>query len=127
MPRLWPSTPRAVTPPAPTVNDQIARATGQVKDFFTSATTTLGQITDQASAEAALPRLRELAGQFESLRTSTAGLPTAVRDGVRPVVSQSWSALQATIDKVTAIPGVGSVLRPVVDQIRTTAEAFTSP
>ncbi|HVP73226.1 MAG TPA: DUF937 domain-containing protein [Phycisphaerales bacterium] len=119
--------PRTITPPSVSVNDQITRATGQVKDFFSSANSTLGEITDQASAEAALPKLRELASNFETLRTSTSTVPVAVRDAVRPVVSQSWSALQSTIDRVMALPGVGSVLRPVFDQIRTTAEAFTRP
>jgi hypothetical protein len=126
-----PGTPRPQVAPDTSVNtaveEQATRLTGQAKDFFSTATGSLAKITDRASAEAALPQLRELAGKFESMRTTAGSLPASARERVATLVSESWPALQAALDKVMAIPGVGEVLRPVADQIRSTISAFTRP
>jgi hypothetical protein len=109
------------------VDEQVTRLTSQVSDFFTGATDSLKKITDRASAEAALPQLRDLAGKFDSMRATAGNLPSSARERVVSLVAQSWPALQAALDKAMAIPGVSDVLRPVVDQIRNGVNAFTQP
>jgi hypothetical protein len=49
---------------------QIAGLTGQVNDFFRSATDTFAGIKDAASAEAAVPKLRELSTRVDSMRVA---------------------------------------------------------
>ena len=123
--------PRAVTPPTvnptPLVDEQVTRLTDQARDYFSTATTELGKITDRASAEAALPRLREFATRLDSLRTSVGTLPAASRDKIASFINSSAPSLRSTIDKLMANTEVSEVLRPVADQIRNSITAFTKP
>jgi hypothetical protein len=96
----------------------------QVSDFFKSTSQTLGTITDASSAEAALPKLRDLSTKFDTIRTATDALPLDARGGITSAVKASQSGLQTTVDKLMAIPGVSDKIKPVVDDLMKKINTF---
>jgi hypothetical protein len=94
-----------------------SKVTTQLTDFFKSATDTVGQIKDPASADAAIPKLRELGDKLDAVKKMTATLPTDARAKLTPMITDARTALDAAVQKVSAIPGVGDKIKPVVEEL----------
>ena len=73
--------------------------------------TSLGNITDVATAKAALPQLTAATGELDKL----SALPATAKSGITGLVVAAMPALKAQADKVLAIPGVGDVAKPTLD------------
>jgi hypothetical protein len=80
-----------------------------------SVTNSLGSITDVASAEQAVPQLGVATEKLGGLANMVAKLPEAAKLPVQQIISGGVPQIQAMIDKVSAIPGVGPILKPVAD------------
>ena len=80
-----------------------------------SVTDSLGGITDAESAKAAIPKLGETASQLGGLAGMMDKLPEAARGPISGIVSTGLPQIQGLIDKVSAIPGVGPIIKPAVD------------
>jgi hypothetical protein len=104
-------------PPKTIVQDQ--RVSVNVKEELSvilgSVTNSLGSITDVASANEAIPQLNTATEKLGGLANILTKLPEAAREPVKLVISGGLPQLQALIDKVVAIPGVGPVIQPVTD------------
>ena len=122
------STPPQVSPVTPPAvgTDQVARLTGQVTDFFRSATDTFTGIKDTASAEAAAPKLRELSTKLDTLRVAMNQLPADARAKVVALVKDLGAKLLPTIEAAMAMPAVGDTLKPYVDDLRSKLNALGS-
>ena len=120
---FWPKAKPATTdlmPPAVTQGvDAVTTVTKDVTDLFNRATADFTGITDAASAQAALPRLRDLATQFGDLSEDIQAIPAVERTAVTTAWDTAKATLMSLIDKVLALPGVRDVIGPVVDEIRT--------
>jgi hypothetical protein len=92
--------------------------TGQVNDFFLSATNTFTGIKDAASAEAAVPKLRELSTRLDSMRVAMDQLPTEARSRLAALVKESSAKLMPVMDSVVAMPAVSDTIKPLVDELR---------
>jgi hypothetical protein len=112
-----------VMPTSP-VTDQVARLTGQVTDFFRTATTTFTGIKDAAAAEAAVSKLRELSSTLDTIRVAMNQLPGDARAKLVALVQELGTKLMATLDSVMAIPAVGDTLKPFVDELRSKLNAM---
>jgi len=110
--------PTAPVIPSSPVTDQVTRLTGQFTDFFRSATDTFTSIKDTASAEAAVPKLRELSTTLDTMRVALNQLPGDARVQVVALVQELGMKLMSTLDSVTAIPAVGDTIKPFVDELR---------
>ena len=77
----------------------------------------LGGVKDEATAKSSLPKLQDLAGQFDKLKGLAMGLPADARHPLVVMISGVMPGLASSIDKALALPGVGAVLKPVLDQI----------
>jgi hypothetical protein len=97
-----------------------------VTDSIASLRSTLGGVTDAASAQAALPRLREAAAQIDRVNGLTSQLSAEQRRVFAGLVSPLLPALNQLIDRVLAIPGVAEVLKPTLDTIRARLTAFAA-
>ena len=75
----------------------------------------LSGITDVESAKAALPQLDESTTKLGSLAGMLDKLPESAREPVMKIVSEGIPQIQSLIDKISAIPGVGPILKPVAD------------
>ncbi len=91
--------------------------TGGLDGIFSSTTEALGGITDAESAAAAIPALEEVGGTLGGLNETISSLPDAVKGPIASVVGSGVEGLQPIIDKVTAIPGVGDLITPVIEPI----------
>lgn len=92
--------------------------TGQLKDLFSSAQTSLGGITDIESAKAAIPQLTDFSGKLDGITAMADKLPEASKPVFNSVVQGGLGQMQPMLDKVMAIPGVGAVLGKVIDPLK---------
>ena len=77
----------------------------------------LAGVKDEATAKSSLPKLQEIAAQIEKLKGTAMALPADARHPLVVMISGVMPGLASMIDKALALPGVGAVLKPVLDQI----------
>ena len=91
----------------------ISDATGLIKD----ATDSVASIKDEASATAALPKLKDITTKLGALQSQWAQLPQplqkTVSDALRPLIAKLREAAQP----VLALPVVGAKVKPIVDEM----------
>ena len=97
---------------------------GDMTGLFGKLTDSFKGITDVPSAEAAVPGLKDLAGILEGYKATADKLPEAGKATVKEMVGTNLGTLQPIIDTVLAIPGVGDILRPIVEPMLNTLSAF---
>ncbi|MGB7156709.1 MAG: hypothetical protein WBD40_01505, partial [Tepidisphaeraceae bacterium] len=95
-----------------------------ITDTFTAAGKTMSGITDAASAEKALPALKAMPKQLESIQTGLSALPSDSQSKLSATLRTSAQTLNAGIEKAMAIPGVADKIRPHVAPIQEQLKAF---
>jgi hypothetical protein len=90
----------------------------QVVDSISSLRTTLGGITDAASAQAALPKLREVTAQVGKVSGLVGQLTADQRKILAEIVNPLMPTMNQLFDKVLAIPGVTEILKPAIDALK---------
>jgi Bacterial protein of unknown function (DUF937) len=119
--------PPSVSVPPPSLDtDQVARLTGQVTDFFRSATDTFAGIKEAASAEMAVPKLRELSTTLDTLRSTMNQLPVDARAKLIALVKDLSAKLMPTLDSAVTLPAVGNTVKPFVDELRRKLNAMVT-
>jgi hypothetical protein len=91
----------------------------QLGDSIGSLRTSLQGVTDEASAKAALPKLQEVKTQVDKVTSVVGQLSPEQRKIIFGLVGPAMAALNQLFDKVLAIPGVGEVLKPTIDALKT--------
>jgi ABC-type transporter Mla subunit MlaD len=84
----------------------------------------LSGITDAASAEAALPALNEVRTKLDDLTATVDQLPAEAKTTLSGVVSGMLPKLQALVDQVSGIEGVGEVVKSAVEPIMAKLDAW---
>jgi hypothetical protein len=87
----------------------------EVTGVFENATAALNDVTDAASAEAALPRLNEIDANLDRLGGLAGQLPAEGKSALAALINGALPELEALITRVTEIPGVGDVIGPVAN------------
>ena len=82
-------------------------------------------VTDQASAQAALPKLQEATAQLDTVGQLAAQLPTDARKALGSMTSNAMPALREMMNKVMEQPGVRDVLKPAADALQAKFAALT--
>ena len=98
----------------------------QVTDSITNLRTTLTGITDAASAQAALPKLREVTAQIDRVDGLLGQLSPEQRRVLAGVVNPLMPSLNQLFDKALAIPGVAELLKPTIDALRAKLTLLTA-
>jgi hypothetical protein len=98
----------------------------QVTDSITNLRTTLGGITDAASAQAALPKLRDVTAQIDKVDGLIGQLSAEQRKVLAGMVNPLMPSLNQLFDKVLAIPGVSELLKPTIDTLRAKLAVLTA-
>jgi hypothetical protein len=101
--------------PVAAETDQTAQFTTGLNGALNNITQTLNGVHDPASANEALPKLKDASGQLDGLKSIWARLPDSAKTQIKGSVAPSLTAVQELIAKVTAIPGVGDILKPTTD------------
>jgi hypothetical protein len=97
----------------------------ELGDGLGSLTTSLASVTDAATAQTALPAIESAASKIDAAANvfgqATAEQKSALLAAVGPTITQ----LTPVIDRVMAIPGVSTVLKPAVDIIKAKLATIT--
>ena len=106
--------PAAVTAPvaAPAMTD-VADIGKQANSVLTMIGGALGGITNADTAKAALPKLTEASASLDKITGMADKIPADVKTGLKAAVSP----LKDMISKVTALPGVGDVIKATTDPL----------
>jgi hypothetical protein len=98
----------------------------QVTDSIGTLRTTLGSITDTASAQAALPKLQAASAQIEKVSGMVGQLSDGQRKLLSGLVTPVMPALNQLFDRVMAVPGVSEVIKPTIDVLKAKLATLTA-
>ena len=98
----------------------------QVTDSIANLRSTLGGVTDAASAQAALPKLRDITTQIDQVDGLIGQMTPEQRKLLAGIASPLMPTLNQLFDKVLAIPGVSEVLKPTIDLLKAKLAMLTS-
>src|SRR5262249_22591122 len=87
--------------------------------------TTLASITDVPSAQAALPKIREATAQLDQINALATQLPADSRTALSGLITAASPTINQLCERILAIPGVGVVAKPTLDELRTRLDSFT--
>ncbi len=95
----------------------LGKISGGLEGVFGSAGDALSGISDLESAKSAIPSLEDAAGKLSGLNDIIVRLPDAAKGPIASIVQNGMGTIQPLIDKVSAIPGVGAIIEPVIAPI----------
>jgi hypothetical protein len=98
----------------------------QVGDSLTSLRSTLGAVTDTASAQASLPKLQDVTAQIDKVDALIAQLSPEQKKILAGLVGPQMPALNQLFDKVLGVPGVSDILKPVIDSLKAKLATLTA-
>lgn len=111
--------PAAATAPAAPAAPEAPKAdlTGLATKAIGALTGSLGSIKDEATAKAAVPGLQDAGKQIDALKMAASLLKGDARAPIAAAVGAAMPNISAAIEKAIGIPGVGAIIKPVVDPI----------
>ena len=118
--------PPIVVTPVPSIPTEAVKLGSDLSGWFTSLTGSLGGITDAATAEAALPKLKDAVSQLDSAKSVFDKLPAAGKSSIIAIITSNLGSIKDLIAKVASIPGVGDLVKPFTDPILNTLTAMGS-
>jgi hypothetical protein len=98
----------------------------QLTSAFDNTRTALQQVSDPASAKAALPQLNDAVAQLDKLQNAAAQASEQDRKSIAAMIDKAQPGLQSAIDHALATPGVAEVLKPTLDAFKAKLEALGS-
>jgi hypothetical protein len=113
------SRPRPSSRPERTDEDVAARLGNELNAAVDSVTGTLNGITDERTAEAALPKLAEARSKVDEIRATASVLPQESRTKLDQRAQSRLAALREQSTRVESIPGAGEKVQPVLDDLIT--------
>jgi hypothetical protein len=96
---------------------KISTVSSELAGTFTSLTAALTGIKDSASAEAALPRLRDISDKLDGAKSALNGLSEAGRTTIITQMKAALTKFKEMADKVLAMSGVSDKIKPTLDAI----------
>ena len=96
----------------------------QINASVGSIRTVLPGITDAASAEAALPKLKEATAKLNEVGSRAAQLSPEGRSALAKLIVAATPAINQMCDKVLATPGAGTIAKPAIDELRGRLDAL---
>lgn len=91
----------------------------ELGDSLSDVRMSLSSVSDHESATAALPKLEAASNQIDKVSSLAGQLTPDQRKIVAGVVAASMPTINRLSDKVLEMPGVGEVLRPTIDPMKT--------
>jgi Bacterial protein of unknown function (DUF937) len=90
----------------------------QVNSSVGALSSVLPTIRDAASAQAALPKLREATAQLDEVNNLAAKLSPEGKSALAKLIAAATPTINQMCDKVLATPGVGGIAKPAIDELR---------
>ncbi|EEF60210.1 DUF937 domain-containing protein [Pedosphaera parvula] len=108
---------RTTLPAAGTTVPNASALSSGLQDTLTSATSTLGGITDANSAQQAVPQLNQISDKLNSMKSQMDLLPASAKPTVMNAAQPYTTKIQDLSAKVRAMPGVGEKIGPTLDKL----------
>ncbi len=96
----------------------------QINSSVSSIGAVLPGITDAASAEAAVPKLKEAAAQLNEVGSRATQLSPEGKSILIKLVVAATPTINQMCDKVLATPGAGDIAKPAIDELRGKLDAL---
>ncbi len=90
----------------------------QVNSSVGALRSVLPGITDAASAELALPKIREATAQLNDVNARAANLTPEGKTALAKLIAAAAPTINQMCDKVLATPGVAGIAKPAIDELR---------
>jgi hypothetical protein len=90
----------------------------QVDSSVGTLRSVLPTITDAASAEAALPKLRDATAQLNDVTSLATKLSPEGKSTLARMITAAMPAINQMCDKVLATPGAGDIAKPAITELR---------
>jgi Bacterial protein of unknown function (DUF937) len=90
----------------------------QVNSSVDTLRSVLPGITDVASAQAALPKIRKATAQLNEISTRVANLTPERKGALSKLIAAAKPTINEMCDKALAIPGVEGIAKPAIDELR---------
>jgi Bacterial protein of unknown function (DUF937) len=97
----------------------------QVNSSVGTLRSVLPTINDAASAQAALPKLREATAQLNEVSNLAAKLSPEGKIALAKLIAAAMPAINQMCDKVLATPAVGDIAKPTIDALRGRLDALS--
>jgi hypothetical protein len=115
----------SVTVVAQKFGAEAAEAGKAVTDVTKSMVDTLEGITDEATAETALPKLKDANQKLDEIRDLWDTLPDAAKTTIAGSVTPQLGKVKKLIEPIIELPGVERLLKPILDEIVEKLSAFS--
>jgi hypothetical protein len=96
----------------------------QVNTSVDTLKSVLPGITDAASAQAALPKLRDAVAKLNDVTSRAAQLSPEGKTALAGLIAAAMPTINQMCDKVLAIPGVGTIAKPSIDELRSNLDTL---
>ncbi|TWU47625.1 hypothetical protein Poly51_54260 [Rubripirellula tenax] len=113
-----------ITPDVSLPDVGVPDLTSNLTGMFDQYKATLTDVTDEASAKLAVPKMEEYNGKLGGMAEMFKKLPAAAQSTVGGKAEELLAPIQAILDKLYAIPGVQAILEPVVTSMLDKVKAF---
>ena len=113
-------TPAAIektTAPAVPASTPATAAMDQAKSLIAGLSSSLGNVKDAATAQAALPQLTSSAAAIDVLSKTAGGLAPDAKSQLAALIGGAMPQLSQLMATVLKIPGAEAILKPVLDTI----------
>jgi len=95
-----------------------------IQNTMKGLVSTLANVKDEASAREALPTLDNAVSNLGTYANMMNKLPASVQDQVKNYIAQYIPQLKDLLGKISSIPGVSDVIRPVIEKLSQTLALF---
>jgi len=96
----------------------------QINASVGSIRTVLPGITDAASAQAALPKIKEATAQLNEVSSRATQLSPEGKSTLAKLIVVATPTINQMCDKVLATPGAGDIAKPAIDELRGKLDAL---
>jgi len=96
----------------------------QINASVGSIRTVLPGITDAASAQAALPKIKEATAQLNEVSSRATQLSSEGKSTLVKLIVVATPTINQMCDKVLATPGAGDIAKPAIDELRGKLDAL---
>lgn len=89
-----------------------------VNASVTGLKSALAGISDSTSAQAALPKIRDAIAQLDEVKAQSTKLPAEGKSALAKLIASAMPTINQLCDQVLAVPGVGGIAKPTIDELR---------
>jgi hypothetical protein len=105
---------------------EVTQLGSQLSELVSSLTETITGIHDKGSAEAALPKLRQLNERLDAIKVAWEKMPETGKSAIRSTLRTAMPSVKTHVNDVMRLAGVSATVRQVIDPIMTKLDQLAS-